>query len=485
MSVARRIECQEDGLYFNRYFFRQRLGAKMIVSGHHVVMQQAIDRTMLPHDHPLFIRRLIINIPPRYSKTEICTIAAMARGIAINPRARFIHLSTGDTLALKNSNDVRSIIKSQAFQSMWPMAVRNDVDSKKLWYTDQGGGMFASTVMGQVVGFGAGLMEPGFTGLLNIDDPIKPQDIYSETIRDGVNNTYEETISSRIASENVPIIIVMQRLHYNDLCGFLLRGGSGEMWHHLNLPVIIDSNKPYSRENTHGIEIVHGLFDGWLWPEKHNQSHIKKLKSHKRKWNAQYLQDPKRFDAEGALWTEKMVSEAREKKQPWKLKRTIVAVDPAVSNNKDSDDTGIGVASAYTDGDFSVDADYTIKASTDTWAQKAINAYNDHDADAIVVETNQGGDLVENVLRLKGFKGRVIKVHASKGKFARAEPVAALYELGRVKHNEEADLTELETEIMEYCPAESTKSPNRLDWLVWALTELAGIGLNGGKIGTF
>ena len=153
---ARRIECEEDGLYFNRFFFKQRYGGKMIIAPHHVVIQKTLDRLLLPHNDPEFISRLIINIPPRYTKTEMATIGLMARGLAINPRSRYVHLSTGDTLALKNSNDVRSTIKNSRFQEMWPITVRNDVDSKKLWHTEEGGGMYASTVLGQVVGFGAG-----------------------------------------------------------------------------------------------------------------------------------------------------------------------------------------------------------------------------------------------------------------------------------------------------------------------------------------
>jgi phage terminase large subunit-like protein len=183
------------------------------------------------------------------------------------------------------------------------------------------------------------------------------------------------------------------------------------------------------------------------------------------------MQDPKRFDSEGALWTEKMISKAKDKVMPWKLCRTVVAVDPAVTNEEDSDDTGIVAASSYTDTDFTVDDDQTIKASTDTWAQVVINTYEKHNADAVVVEVNNGGDLVENVLRLKGFKGRIINVHASKGKFARAEPISALYEQGKVKHKD--GLYQLETEVMEYVPLTSKKSPNRLDALVWALTELS------------
>ena len=155
--------------------------------------------------------------------------------------------------------------------------------------------------------------------------------------------------------------------------------------------------------------------------------------------------------------------------------RTVVGVDPAVTNNEDSDDWGIGVASLRRHDKVCVEADYTIKTSTDKAADLVINAYNKHDADAIVVEVNQGGDLVANVLRLKKFKGRIIQVRASKGKFARAEPISALYEQGLVKHYT-TGLEKLETEMTEWVPMMTKQSPNRLDWCVWALTELFDIG---------
>lgn len=480
---ARRIECQESGLYFNRFFFKQRYGGKMIVAPHHKIIQKTLDRVMLPHDHPDFISRLIINIPPRYTKTEMATIGLMARGLALNPRSRYVHLSTGDTLALKNSNDVRATIKNSHFQKMWPTEIRQDVDSKKLWYTERGGGMFASTVMGQVVGFGAGLMEEGFTGLLNIDDPIKPQDIYSAAIRDGVNNAYSETISSRIAHQNIPVVLVMQRLHWDDLSGYLLRGGSGEKWHHLNLPVIIDNSKEYPADYTHGIPIDHGLNDGWLWPFKHSAKHEVALRSHRRKFAAQYMQDPIKRDAETALWSEAVIAKARSLDFGDQPTRTIVAVDPATTNNSGSDEHGIMICSKYGENQYSLDADYSRKGSPLTWAEAAIAAAANHEADAIIIETNQGGDMCETTLRNAGFKGRIIRVHAAKGKTLRAEPVVALYEQGFVSHK--GGLGAAEEEMMDFDPVtqkSNGRSPNRVDAGVYAITELAGLTQSFGVI---
>ncbi|CDL52104.1 TPA: DNA-packaging protein [Klebsiella pneumoniae] len=471
-AFARKVECEEDGLYYARYFFKQRTGGKMIVAPHHKVIQKTLDRVIDGE-----IQRLIINVPPGYTKTELATINMMGRGLALNCCARFMHLSYSHNLALLNSSTARGMIKSQAYQSMWPMALRDDADSKAMWWTEHGGGVYASSAAGQVTGFRAGHMEPGWQGALIIDDPVKPDDAYSEIVRDGVNNRFNETIKSRLAIETTPMIVIMQRIHYHDLSGYLLRGGSGEKWHHLNLPVIIDSSRSYEEiypENTHAIPIDHGLPDGWLWPFKHNESHRVSLFSHRRTAEAQYMQNPKRFNAEGALWNEEMISAAHAMRITQELTRTVVAIDPQATNSEESDESGIAVASVYGSGDerqYSLDADYSGKYSPNGWATKAIEAYEQHEADAIVIETNQGGDMAEDTLRNAGFGGRIIRVHASKGKYARAEPISALYAQGRVAHR--GSLYEVENQFMEYVPSTAKKSPDRLDAAVYALTELS------------
>jgi len=468
-ELIRARMCEADGLYFSRYFFKQRTGGKMIVAPHHKVIQETLDRVIDGE-----IKRLIINVPPGYTKTELATINMMGRGLALNNRARFMHLSYSHNLALLNSSTTRNMIKSQAYQAMWPMSLRDDADSKAMWWTEHGGGVYASSAAGQVTGFRAGHMEDGWQGALIIDDPVKPDDAYSEVVRDGVNSRFNETIKSRLAVETTPMIVIMQRIHYHDLSGYLLRGGSGEMWHHLNLPVIIDNSQAYPEENTHGIPIQHGLPDGWLWPFKHNESHRVSLESHRRTFEAQYMQNPRRFNSEGALWNEGMISAAHAMNIHRELARTVVAIDPQATNSDESDETGIAVASSYGGGDerqYSVDADYSGKYSPNGWATKAMEAYKNHDADAIVIETNQGGDMAEDTLKNAGFKGRIIRVHASKGKYARAEPISALYAQGRVAHR--GGLYVMENQMMEYVPSTAKKSPDRLDALVWALTELS------------
>jgi phage terminase large subunit-like protein len=478
MTIAdslRKIECELDGMYFARYFMKMRMGTKMIVNAHHHEIQKALDKTISGE-----ITRLIITVPPGYTKTELASISYMARGLALNHSAKFLHLSYSHSLALLNSASARLIMKSAEYQAMWELRTRDDTDSKSMWWTEQGGGVYATSSKGQVTGFRAGHMSHSpnnFTGALIIDDPVKPEDAYSDVMREGVNSLFNETISSRLAVENVPIILIMQRVHTRDLAGYLLSGGSGEKWHHLDLPVIVNNDEPYPSEYTHGIKLEHNLPNGWLWRFKHNETNELALKSHRRKFYAQYMQRPLKRDEDTALWTEALIRKARDLDVGNAI-RTIIAVDPATTNTETSDEHGIIIASEHEGVErntYSIIADYSRKGSTLEWAQAVIAAYNNYESDAVIIETNQGGDMCESVLRNAGFNGRVITVHAKKGKTLRAEPVVGLYEMGLVRHS--AGLHLLEEEMLDFDPVtqkSNGKSPNRIDACVYALTELSG-----------
>lgn len=453
--------------------FKERMGSKFIMGGHHKVICRFIADVVSGK-----IKRGIVNIPPGYTKTELASISLIAYGIAKSAKARFLHLSYSHALALQNSSSARATINTGKYQSVFPRAIKDDTNAKEIWWTTDNGGVRATSSMGQVTGFRAGHMDhspDNFTGALIIDDPVKPEDAYSEVMREGVNNNYNETIASRVAVEDVPILVIMQRIHWNDLSGYLLRGGSGEMWHHLNLPVEIDNSKAYPSQYTHGIEYKHGLPDGWLWEFKHREEHRAALESHRRKHRAQYMQDPLERNEDNQVWTDDMIRKARSKYYG-EPTRTVVSVDPAVSNNDTSDEHGVIVAHKHQKDQYTVEADFTRNGSTLEWAQAAISAYEKYGANEIVIETNQGGDMCVSTLRNAGFNGKITRVHASKGKVARSEPVAALYELGCVAHNEGLSLMEDEMQDLDPLTGKAKgKSPNRVDAVVWALSELAGL----------
>lgn len=173
-------------------------------------------------------------------------------------------------------------------------------------------------------------------------------------------------------------------------------------------------------------------------------------------------------DVEGALWNRDMLESVRVSTVP-DMKRIVVAVDPSVSNNENSAETGIIVVGLGVDGNGYIIDDKSMVGSPDEWSSEVIALYNKHKADRIVVEVNQGGDLVETVLRTKFTRAPIKKVHASRGKQTRAEPVVALYEQKRVKHI--GFFPFLEDQLCSWIPGVS-KSPDRMDALVWGITSL-------------
>lgn len=216
-------------------------------------------------------------------------------------------------MALDNSAKCRETVQSKEYQDFWPVKIKPDADSKKKWYTEQGGGVYATMAGGAVTGFGAGSLADIaevqdddfaeffteanekidtslFYGGIIIDDPIKVDDAFNEKERSRVNKRLNSTIASRRNSRNTPIIIIMQRLHEDDLAGFVMAGGLGEEFYHLNLPAC-DMEAKTS-----------------LWPAKHtfDELMIKKQADH-AVFMAQYMQDP--TPAEGSFfkaeWFEK------------------------------------------------------------------------------------------------------------------------------------------------------------------------------------
>lgn len=179
-------------------------------------------------------------------------------------------------------------------------------------------------------------------------------------------------------------------------------------------------------------------------------------------------------DTPGALWRRSDIDGTRVKEAP-EMSRIVVAIDPAVSNTDGSDETGIVGAGKGIDGRWYILADRSGKYSPDGWAREAIALYKILDADRIIGEVNNGGDMIENTIRNIDRNVSYKAVRASKGKAVRAEPVAALYEQRRVSHVGSLPILEDQMCIFtsDYDRTKMKYSPDRLDALVWAMTELA------------
>tara|TARA_R100001086_G_scaffold83982_1_gene41097 strand:+ start:467 stop:1939 length:1473 start_codon:yes stop_codon:yes gene_type:complete len=193
-------------------------------------------------------------------------------------------------------------------------------------------------------------------------------------------------------------------------------------------------------------------------------------------------------ELEGALWNRKMINEHRVRNlhtmpPDFYFTRIVVGVDPATTDKEGSDETGIVVCALGVDGHGYVLADYSGKYSPQSWAERVSSAVKIWQADLVVAEVNQGGDMVEYVMKSVDPDLIVRKVHASRGKLARAEPVAQKYEQGKVHHvgiavvqpdgtKNDGHLDNLEDQMCSWERLSATYSPDRIDALVWAITEL-------------
>lgn len=292
IKVAKYL-CQKSLLFHTRYFFKSQFNRKFVIGQHHEIICNALERVLAGK-----CLRLIINIAPRYGKTEVAVKSFISHGLSINPGAKFIHLSYSDDLALDNSETVKDLVQSQEYQKLFPeVKIKKDSKAKDKWYTTAGGGVLARSSSGQVTGFGAGQVDNvdaetkeidefmptaktgEFGGAIIIDDPIKPEDADSDTVREKINSRFDSTIRNRVNSRNTPIIVIMQRLHPNDLAGYLQRESEEDKWEVISLPCL------YKNEQ--------GQIEA-LWPFKHTVEELQKLKrSNDIVYERQYNQNPK------------------------------------------------------------------------------------------------------------------------------------------------------------------------------------------------
>jgi predicted phage terminase large subunit-like protein len=385
----------EGTLNFTRYFFKKRFNRKFVVGQHHVRISDVLDRILKGE-----LTRVIFNVAPRYGKTELITKNFIAMGFALNPRAKFIHLSYSDDLARDNSRDIQSIVRTDEYQQLFPGTMPTSLGTKK-WNTEAGGGMYAVSSGGQVTGFGAGLVDEeedekeledaldelestvsseradeNFGGAIVIDDPIKPDDATNEKVRDKVNHKFETTIRNRVNSRRTPIIIVMQRLDENDLCGYLEKL-EPEEWTVISLPCIYTEN---------GEEKA-------LWPFKQTLEELHKLRDNEP-WvfDTQYMQNPRPLI--GLMYP-----------LPWKTYETLPITKRAqVRNYTDTADTGADFLCSidYVDteiGNFVLDVLYTDKPMEYTEPETARMMTRDK-VERATVESNNGG---------RGFRRNVEK----------------------------------------------------------------------------
>lgn len=235
-----KAKCEDDHLYFTRFFFKQRNGFKFIINWHHIVVANALQKVIDGE-----IKNLVLNLPPGSSKTELSVINFMARGLALNPRSRFLHISASDSLALLNSETARDLVLSDEFQAMWPMPIASDAKAKARWNVVDAegrklGGVYAVSLGGQITGFRAGHMSPGFQGCICLDDPLKSDEAFSLAATNEANRRLISTVKSRKALPETPVVVMMQRVGVRDCTAFIKDGNLPGEWHFVEIPALLD-----------------------------------------------------------------------------------------------------------------------------------------------------------------------------------------------------------------------------------------------------
>lgn len=194
-------------------------------------------------------QNLLINMPPRMGKSQLMQYF-IAWGYAINKQSNFILTSYGDSLVLKFSDTVKSIVDSELYRLLFSVEIDKKNKAKEFWKTTDGGELRATSMGGTITGFGAGVMEDCWGGAMIIDDPLKADDYKSEAELANCIDFYTNTLKSRLNNTSkTPIILIMQRLSVDDLTGYIL-ANEAENWEHVKYQGLDEDNETA------------------LWPEK-------------------------------------------------------------------------------------------------------------------------------------------------------------------------------------------------------------------------
>ena len=234
VSVLRE-HLESDFEAFSYFCFKIMTGTKLLHVDYYVILFKAIQKLI-----DLETNRMIINIPPRAGKTLLISIFLPLFAWVRSPSGQTILTGFNSDVLAECSGYIRTIMSDPDFQRVFPdVVIDNNKKSVERLGTMNAGVLHAIPTTGKMTGKGAGALVEGFAGLMSIDDVIKPDDANSPTERDKINNRFSNTLLSRLATETTPLVIIMQRLHNDDLCGYLMKGNSHDTYEWLNIPGIV------------------------------------------------------------------------------------------------------------------------------------------------------------------------------------------------------------------------------------------------------
>jgi len=310
VNPAEIADNRSDLLTFTQTMFRARKGVDIKPNWHQSQICSALERVVIGQS-----KRLIINIPPRSGKTELAVINFIAWCMGNFPDSEFIHASYSKRLAAANAYAIRAIMQHDRYAEIFSHTqMAGDSKAKDEFRTAHGGIVYATGAEGTITGYGAGGMSDGFKGAIVIDDPHKAGEANSATMRKNVLDWFSTTMESRKNSPDTPIIIIMQRLHEMDLSGWLLSGGNGEHWEHLNIPALTSIGESF-------------------WPDQFPLDMLERLKaSNSYVFAGQYMQSPAPIG--GGIFKEEWIRFWREAPE---FEYRMVYADTAMKTGEEND----------------------------------------------------------------------------------------------------------------------------------------------------
>lgn len=460
--------CEADLLTFTAVMFRARMAQSFLVNWHH---EQIADALMSVYRGE--VRNLCINMPPGGTKTELAVIHFMAWCFARNPHCRFLHLSGSAELAALNSATVKEILELDEFQSLWPRQISQDTRAKSRWNIDVGGktagGVYATSTGGQVTGFRAGYIRPGFSGAIIIDDPLKSDDIWSQAKRDAANRKLTGTIRSRRASsEHTPIIMIMQRLHEDDPASHALAGDFAAEFTHIEIQGV--QNEGTSEEYSY-------------WEAKESLASMLELKERDPyTFYAQYQQRP--TPPGGAMiktdWIQRYVS------LPGSLHTLLFVMDTALKTAERNDFSVLSVFGFDGVGVYVMDVERNKWEVPDLLVQTTafLTRYRPRRPSklrvrgVLIEDKASGTGLIQSLRRDEALRDMpIIPVQRNTDKVSRVNDILPFLRAGRLFVPESAPwLAAYLGELAAFSPAMTHKHDDQVDVTVDALNELLQVG---------
>lgn len=456
LTVDDIVEYRTDLLSYCRYMFHSKTGGTFKLNWHQEKMCEALERVIIGD-----INRLVINIPPRSGKTEIAVVNFISWCLGNFPDSEFIHASYSKRLATNNAYNVRETMRHDAFSSVFPdVQIRNDSGAKDEFRTEQGGVVYATGAEGSITGRGAGKMREMFGGAIIIDDPHKPGEATSEIMRQNVIDWFSTTMESRKNNVDTPIILIMQRLHEEDLSGFLLSGGNGEHWHHVNIPAMDDYGSSF-------------------WPEQFPLDDLKRKESaNSYVFAGQYMQQP--APKGGGLFKDTWWQWYDDSFKHPEYNYRVIYADTALKTGQENDYSVFQCWGYHNGHAYLIDqlrgkweAPELIRQARAFW-QKHLDPTNRGYLQSMKVEDKASGTGLIQTLKMEGVP--VIGVQRSKDKYTRAVDVLAQIEAGLVHLPSHLAFTrELVNELSIF---PNGKHDDQVDPLIDAITENLVSGYN-------